>query len=235
MENPIDIARAMDAAADFFVESGRAPSFEELGGLTGIDQAELHSEFGTVDGPLLQYYAGLVVRCEEAVAELQPPGVEERVGAFCFVMLDLLEERSAFTHATFSGLAGQLGSPFRVSVGSALGRLLDSDDVPAVNSAVLIASPVRFVTVEVFLRLLNSWLQDDSEDRERSTALLDKTVRFYGEIASNQTVNKGVDVVRYAVEADYLPRIPFLSDWLFGEEPDEEEAPSPDKPAPADE
>ncbi|MFT5142976.1 MAG: hypothetical protein ACI80V_001021 [Rhodothermales bacterium] len=234
MENPIDISLAAGAAADFFVESGRAPNFEELAGLTGIDQAKLHSEFGTVDAPLVRYYAGLVVRCEETVAELQPPNVEERIGAFSFVMLDLLEERSAFTHATFSGLAGQLGSPFRAALGSALGRLLDSDDVPAVNSVLLIAAPVRFVTVEAFLRLLNSWLEDDSEDRQRSTALLDKTVRFYSEIASNQTANKGVDVVRYAVEAGYLPRIPFVSDWLFGREHSDDESQEAGKPAPAD-
>ncbi len=230
MESTFSIRSALESAADLFAEKTRFVSFTELAEATGISEAALCDEFGTVDQLITRYYADLVERCVELLLELDPATAEERAGAFVFIMLDLLEERSAFVDMTFRSYAAAWGSAFRSRLADAAGSVLDAPDVPGINQAALASGPLAVPAAEVFVRLVTTWLGDETEGRQRSTALIDKVVRLYGSLATNSTANDGVDVIRYAVEAEYLPRIPFLSDWLFGSEPAEPE-PEPEPEA----
>lgn len=215
MEDPEQIQTAVDAAVALYVEHGRPASLDHIAERTGLDVAELHDEFGTVDGPLVRWFANLVPRCEALVAELAPATVEDRLGAFAFVMLDLLEEEPEFVSMAFDDYAALWGSAYRAALAETLPRILESGEIPAVNQFVLTAPPSSWVAVEAFVRMVQAWVDDRSDNRDRSTALIDRLVRFYAEIATNQTVSRGIDVVRYAAEAGYIP---FVGDWIRGKQ-----------------
>ncbi|MBO6779441.1 MAG: hypothetical protein JJ896_07285 [Rhodothermales bacterium] len=230
---PDQIRLAVDVARDLYMDQGLPAGLQQVADAAGLPVDAVHEEFGTVDGPLVRHYALLVDRCLATVAELAPPGPEERFGAFAFVMLDLLEEDLGYATATFDRYASPWGSPFRARLGSALDEMLDIDRVPGINRAVLSGTPSAFVTVQTFVTLIQAWLDDDSDDRERSTALLDRLVRFYAELAANQTASRGLDVLRYAAEAGYIPGASMVGDWFFGTSKDgatDDEAPSDPTP-----
>ncbi|MFT4605454.1 MAG: hypothetical protein ACI9W4_002193 [Rhodothermales bacterium] len=218
MESTFSIRSALESAADLFAGKTRFVSFSELAEATGVPEAELCHEFGTVDQLITRYYADLAERCVEMLVELNPQTALDRAGAFTFIMLDLLEERSAYVEMTFRDYAAAWGSDFRSRLADVATTVLDAPDVPGINQVVLASGPLAAPGVEIFVRLVNTWLNDKTEDRQRSTALIDKVVRYYASLATSSTATDGVDVIRYAVEAEYLPRIPFVSDWLFGSE-----------------
>ncbi|NNE69000.1 MAG: TetR/AcrR family transcriptional regulator [Rhodothermales bacterium] len=225
MEDTFSIRGVLETAADLYAEHGRFVSFANLAEATGVSEEALCDEFGTVDQLVTRYYVDLVDRCRETVESLAPPSAEERAGAFAFIMLDLLEERPDFVRATFRSYAAAFGSGFRSRLDQTVGFVLDAPDVSGLNQAVLTSAPFSFPTVDIFVRLLDTWRGDTSDGRQRSTALLDKVLRFYAGLATSPTLADGVDVVRYTAEAGYLPRIPFLTDWLLGsDEPESEPA-----------
>lgn len=224
MEEPFSIRAVLETAADLFAEQGRFVSFQQLAEATGVAENVLCDEFQTVDQLITRYYVDLVDRCEETVAGLAPPTAEERTGAFAFIMLDLLEERPEFVDTTFRSYAAAFGSDFRSRLAKAIGFVTESADVSGLNQVVLASPPLAIPTVDIFVRLLDTWRKDSSEGRQRATALIDKVIRFYAGLATNPTLSDGVDVVRYTAEAGYLPRIPFLTDWLLGDEKPQPEA-----------
>ena len=65
------------------------------------------------------------------------------------------------------------------------------------------------MVVEALIHTTDMWLKDRSSDRERSTALVDRLIAFFAELVSNRGIERGLDIIRYAVEAGYLPRWPF--------------------------
>ena len=91
-------------------------------------------------------------------------------------------------------------------------------DVPGVNRMVSDTAPVRFVVAEIIVQLLSTSLADESDGRERSAALADRTLAWAASVLTSPVPGKSVDLVRYAVEAGYLPlnRIPGLSDIFAG-------------------
>ena len=206
----------LDACADFYEAEGRAPSYAELAAASGMAEARLRYTFRKPDDALAQYFALLPARCTDAVEEIAPPTFEETVAAFSFILLDLLEARPRLLTSEFDRTAAGLASPFRIALGKALGRLLDGPGVPAVNGAVLAWAPIEFVTVQTFVQILEAWIADESAGRERAVALIEKAARFYAEIGSNQSASRGIDLVKYAYGAGFLPSIPFLDDWLNG-------------------
>ena len=60
-----------------------------------------------------------------------------------------------------------------------------------------------------YLHVVRFWVADDSEDGERTTALVDKIAAFVGEVSrSSELVYKGVDLAKYLVANDIV-KVPF--------------------------
>ncbi len=129
--------------------------------------------------------------------------VQERLAAFCFMVLDGLEE-AGVDAAAFNRDASGFGSTFHEALRHELAAVLDAVDVPGVNRFVTDSVPARFVVAEVLVQLLSTSLADTSEGRQRSAALADKTVAWAASLVTNPIPAKTVDVVRYAMEAGYL-------------------------------
>lgn len=148
--------------------------------------------------------------------------VSERLTAFFFMMLDALEGAEV-NASTFNREASGFGSPFQEALRARLLDVMHAVDVPGVNRVVTDTAPVRFIVAEILVQLLSTALSDDSDGRERSAALADRTLAWAASFLTSPVPGKSVDLVRYAVEAGYLPlnRIPGLSDLFAGSSTEE--------------
>ena len=145
--------------------------------------------------------------------------VSERLAAFFFMLLDAVEQTGAGQDDAVDSFESEVGgvtSEYRSKLRSALTPVMDAADVPAVNRLVADTAPVRFLAAELMLHLLSTSLRDQSEHRQRSAALADKTLAFVASLLASPIADNGLDILRYCVEAGYLPvdRVPFISQWL---------------------
>jgi hypothetical protein len=94
--------------------------------------------------------------------------------------------------------------------------------VPGINYVVVDTDVTRFVIAESIVQMIGTWLKDESSDRARATALIDRVLALLSEIMTNRVPERAVDLVRYAVEAGYLPldRLPLIGDMFERDQPE---------------
>jgi hypothetical protein len=165
--------------------------------------------------------------------------VSERLTAFFFILLDTLDGMKELRATSESGgdssspgaepldfadvfrqEASGVTSAFHQELREALSGVTRAADVPAINRLVTDTAPARFLVAELLIQLISASLNDQTADRQRSAALADKTLAYAASVLSTPVPQKAVDVVRYSVEAGYLPldKIPVIRDWFKTEE-----------------
>ena len=140
--------------------------------------------------------------------------VSERLTAFFFVLLDRVE---AVGHPEeFKSDASGFTSAFHEALRTALSAVMLAPDVPLVNRLVTDSAPSRFIVAEMLVQLISTSINDTSEGKQRSAALSDKVLASAASFLASPIPQKAVDVIRYAVEAEYIPvsKIPIISDWF---------------------
>ncbi len=142
--------------------------------------------------------------------------VEERLATICFVLLDVFEQHENFVAATFANRATGFFSPFQERLRESIATLLDAPDLSGTNRVLFNNAPIRLAISESIVQVLSRWVADDSDDKERSTALIDRVVAWWSEVLTNGIADRSLDLIRYSVEAGYLPidKLPFVRDWL---------------------
>jgi hypothetical protein len=196
----------------------KAVTAETIAVAAGIPVDQFLDQFQGAGQALSCAYLVLLDEAERVAlsSPLEETSTEERLATFCFVLLDVFEKHENFVRATFSNRASGLFSPFQDGLRSVLASLLDAPDLSGANRFLFNNGVVRFALAESIVQLLARWIEDDSTDKERSTALIDRVVAWWAEVVTTGIPDKSIDVLRYGVEAGYLPldRIPFIRDWL---------------------
>ncbi len=211
--------RIVEAAVDLFEEDPKSVTIEAICRRADIDEATFAEHFSDVGAAFEAWYVSAVDRTAGLLHalpdyELQP--LEERLGALCFTLLDVLEPRMKFVERTFGERAAGFATPFQNRLRQELVKALQASDVPAVNRLVVDTAASRFVLAETIVQLVNRWIADDSPDRGRTTALTDKVLGFIADILTDPVPQRAFDLTRYLVEAGYIPlkRIPIIGDWF---------------------
>jgi hypothetical protein len=151
--------------------------------------------------------------------------LSERLSAFFFLLLDTVEEHAAGVEPeapaiAFRREASGWFSPFQEKLRSVLPEIGASSDVHGVNRWLAELAPNRAVIAEIMVQLLQSALEDDSEDRQRSAALADRVLTVLASVWSTPIPAQVIDVLRYSIEAGYLPldKLPIIQSWFDGDE-----------------
>jgi hypothetical protein len=211
--------RIVQALADLYVSSAGQVSGEDLCERAGIDADTFEKAFDGIDAAVAAWYrmaADQTMSLASAIPDFDSLPLQERVGAFCFVLLDVLEADAEFVSATFRSHAYAFGTPFQRAIREHLAVVLDARDVPVVNAVVVDTDAVRFLVSESIVQMVGQWIQDGSKDRARSTALIDKVLALTAELLANRLPERIVDLARYLVEAGYWPldRVPVIGEWF---------------------
>jgi len=187
----------------------------------GVDEAVFEKHFDTVDELRPAFYDLTLTQYRmltEATTGYEDFSFEERLASFFYILLDALGEQRAFVQETFDTQV-RYRSSFRAEVRSTLRDLLtDADVVPNTNQLVTGLWPVHEVLTEVTFAIIRHWIQDETEEQEATTALVDKLVAFVAELVTFGGVSRGVDLAWYIVQNDSLGlgRLPIVGRFFSG-------------------
>ncbi len=170
------------------------------------------------------------------VEEISSWPLSERLKAFFFMLLDAVEARAMDAEpnapaTAFRRDASGWFSPFQEALREVLPTVGDTSAVHGVNQWLASLAPNRVVIAEVIVQLIQTSLMDTSEERQRSAALADRVLTVLASTWSTPIPAQIVDVLRYSVEAGYVPidRWPVFRQWFDNSTaPFEERSPSHD-------
>ncbi len=207
----------IEAVVDLYVDDPANLTPDAVCRRAGVERNDFDRHFESVNDAIKAWYPLAVDRVVEQMAGVPDNDsllLQDRLGTFCFMLLDQLESRLDFVRPTFRYHAACFSAPMHRRLRDALKSELSAPDVPGVNYLVLDTDATRFVISESIVQMISVWLDDESADRERATALIDRVLALVADIVTNPIPQKTVDLVRYAVEAGYLPldRLPFVRD-----------------------
>ncbi|MGB1374261.1 MAG: hypothetical protein ACPG8N_00880 [Rhodothermales bacterium] len=173
-------------------------------------------------------YAGAVAEAQQQLEHIPDAAnwpLSERLGAFFFILLDAVEEcatKEDVDHpaGAFRRSAAGWFSPFQESLREALPSVGVSKDVSGVNRWLAEFAPNRVVMAEVMVQLIEASLEDETDDRQRSAALADRVLTVLTGLWSTPIPSQVVDVIRYSIEAGYLPvdKLPLIRSWFEEED-----------------
>lgn len=198
---------------------GSQPTVSEVCTEAGCSETEFLKRFRNVNDVYRASFIAYVDESSEHATSL--PGwpdmpIEERFATFVFLLLDVLAERESVVQDTFKPFASSYFSDFQTTLRSRVSTLIDSADVSGINQTLLDNGPVRVAVADSIVRLVGLWLEDDSTDKERSIALIDRTIAWWADIFANPVPDTTLELLRYAVEAGYVPvkSLPFIGQWF---------------------
>ncbi|MEM1093830.1 MAG: hypothetical protein AAGJ10_04445 [Bacteroidota bacterium] len=211
-------------AVSLYEADGKPLTARRISEAAGVSQMEFYSVFDHVDEVLPAYYTSRIdafVGIRADIAEYDTFSLDERISTFIFVLFDLLEADAAFVAHSFPELQrrGRLGD-FRERITKEYALILDSPDIPALNQMATGKPWLHRRLASQHLSLVDFWCRDASAQREQTTALVDKYVAFFADVATFRGVERGVDLVRYLQQVGEINVrwIPFVGRYLAGDE-----------------
>jgi len=210
------------AALEEFARTGDLPGPAHLAGLVDLDEARVRKiapDEAYLRAVCQRFLVEQAAEMAAGVPNFDQFTLQERLGTFVFILLDVLEQNARFIEAAYpSPLTGPL-NPFEGAIRKVLPSILDAPDVPTVNRFGVTSVPSAAAAANGIGWLIRAWISDESEEKQRSTALIDRSISFMAASMANPVAQRGVDLVRYGVEAGYLPlsRFPIIGDWFSSE------------------
>ena len=92
----------------------------------------------------------------------------------------------------------------RDAVREVLVRITDAPDIPGINRLTVDSSVARYVLAESVIQLVGASLRDATDDRQKSAALIDRTVALLAEVSTNRIPQRLIDLAKYSYEAGYF-------------------------------
>lgn len=198
--------RLLEALSALLKRPGANLTPDAVAAEAGVDPDEIGRAFRSF-GDLMDSWFGSRARQAALLAaelpESESAGYEERLGAFCFVLLDVLDEYPGLPGNALRRHTCGLRDHTRGALRDGLALVVDAPDVPGLNRPVVGSTFARMVLAEVVLHLVATAIEDRSEDRARSAALIDRTVALIGAAATSPVPQRFVELLRYLWESGY--------------------------------
>jgi hypothetical protein len=204
-------------------------SIPNLTDKTGKTASEIYAFFPNKKSILKFYYPSLVFRYRAMVGEIEDfdsYSISEKLSNFIFTVFDMMAERREFVEETFNKYEWTCTSStdFQKEIKSLFKDFFTSDGKIATSAGFFMGGLFYNSLKTQYLMLIRFWLQDDSEDRERTFALTDKITGFIEELVYSKIVDKGFDLAKYSLGAfGFSQQVEDFNDWFSSWFDEEEE------------
>ena len=218
-----------EAAIDLYIEDQF--SIPNLTKKTGKSASEIYTLFPNKNAVLKFYYPSLVIRYRAMLSEIDDfdsYSISEKLSNFAFTLFDMMDERRSFVEETFEKYEWNCTSKtnFQQEIKTLFKEFFTTDGNIATSAGFFMGDLFYGSLKMQFLYLIKFWLEDDSEDRERTFALTDKITGFIEELVYSKIVDKGFDLAKYSMSAfGFSKQVEDFDDWVsswFDDTPDEE-------------
>ena len=206
LQNKIQIA---DAATQAYVANDSSFTFHDVAQRTDLSVGEVFSYFDSKQDILDFYYASLVIRYRIMIDEIE--GFEEftlseKLSNFAYASFDLMREREEFIAKTFRShvLRRCKKTEYDEKIEDLLRDFIESDSGRAASSDVVLNYIGLGILRKKYLSLVSFWLNDESEDKEVTTELIDKVTGLIQELLYTSVVDRAIDLAKFIYSNDVL-------------------------------
>lgn len=206
-----------NAAVDLYIEGDGQFYIKDVAGTIDIDPAEVFNYFPNKEAILQFYYTALVYRYRMMVEEIDQFDtykLSEKFSNFAYTSIDMLQEKEAFVKATFEQLIlySYDKTDFETEVEYLIQEFLESDDQLSASSEMVKGECFYTFLQRKYLKVLQFWLTDESENRELTMELIDKLTSFLQELMYNTIADQGIEMGKflYSNRKTFLKRVPGL-------------------------
>lgn len=209
--------RIADAATDLYIEGSDDFLIKDVARKVDIDPAEVFNYFPNKRAILEFYYTSLVIRYEMMISEIddfETYTISEKLSNFAFTSFDMLQEKQAFTDATFEDLIldSFTKTEFEKEIERIIREFLEADSHISVTSTLVLNRWFYTFLKRQYLELVRFWLNDTSEDKEVTIELTDKLTGVLQELIYNSVLDKSFDLIKFitANREAFLHNIPIV-------------------------
>lgn len=206
-----------DIATDLYVSGDGHFTLKAVAEELDLTVAEIFNYFPNKKAILLFFYASFVIRYELMTDEIEGfkgYTLSEKISNFAFASFDMLKEKQAFVDRTFEKLIiNSYGkTSFEKEVERLFRKLLQSDPRLADSSILVLNSYYYSCLRQLYLRVVQFWLNDESEEKELTMELTDKLTTLMQELMYNRILDKGFDLGKfiYSNQKAFLTQVPFV-------------------------
>ncbi|MCP9290865.1 TetR family transcriptional regulator C-terminal domain-containing protein [Gracilimonas sediminicola] len=216
-----------EAAIDLYIEDKF--SIPNLTDKTGKTASEIYALFPNKKSILQFYYPSLVIRYRAMIGEIEDFDsytIAEKLSNFCYTLFDMMDDRRAFVEDTFEKYEWKCTSntEFRNEIKDLFTDFFTTDGRIATSAGFIIGDLFYSSLRTQYLFLVKFWLEDESEDKERTFALVDKLTGFIEELVYSKIVDKGFDLAKYSVSAfGFSQQVEDFNEWVSSWFEDEHE------------
>lgn len=192
----------------------------QLSKATDKSASEIYALFPNKKAILEYYYPSLVIRYTAMIQEIdefETYTIGEKMSNFTFTLFDMLDERREFVEDSFNKMIFKKGSDseFHSEVTNLFKHFFTTDGRIAVSAGFVMKDYFYEFVAKEYLHIVNFWLTDESDGKERTFALTDKLTGFVEEAVYNKVVDKGFDLAKYLIShAGLAKKIPLVGDWI---------------------
>ena len=213
-----------EAAPDYYLQcavfslKGFAEYLEE-------DEQEIYQYFPESDDLLQFYYELQVLKYRQMVEEIDDfdqLSLAEKLSNFAYTMFDLFSEDRQFVAATFEQeiLHTYYKSDFQEDVEDLFKEYIEADPRVSTSSQFVTWPLFYSFLANEYLHLVHFWIDDSSENYEKTMAFTDKMTIFLQELMYSKILDKGFDLGRFLTSNGVIShRYPLISylipTWLF--------------------
>ncbi|MAO63374.1 MAG: hypothetical protein CL666_00080 [Balneola sp.] len=218
-----------ETAIDLYIEDKF--SIPNLTKETGKTASEIYTLFPNKNSILKFYYPSLVIRYRAMISEIEDfesYSISEKLSNFAFTLFDMMSERREFVEDTFEKYEWNCSSKsdFQQEIKDLFKEFFTTDGNIATSAGFFIGDLFYASLKTQFLFLIKFWLEDESEEQERTFALTDKITGFIEELVYSKIADKGFDLAKYSLSAfGFSKQVEDFNDWVsswFEDEPEEE-------------
>ena len=239
-----------EAGVDFYLESDKPFTLKNLAEYlesnsnTGAEDdsnsdMEMDTElqkmylyFSDSDDLLEFYYELQVLKYNMMIRDIdgfEQLSLSEKFSNTVYTLFDLFSERREFIAETYKGLImdSHHETGFEHEIKALFKQFIENDPRVSISSQ-FVMWPLfyTFITNE-YLHLVHFWVDDTTENYERSMAFTDKVTSFLEELMYSKILDKGFDLGRFLTSNNVIShRYPLLSylipTWLFESESEPE-------------
>jgi AcrR family transcriptional regulator len=143
----------------------------------------------------------------------------EKLGHYIYTSFDALNEQRDFTEETFQNMVmSRSDTKWHVETALLFEELVQQDDRVSDIGRMLVPGLAWKLAANEYFQLIRYWLQDDSENSQRTLALVDKMTAFVNEIFYTTIADKGFDLIKYLASNNiwkfrFQGVTPEISDW----------------------
>ncbi|MBO6587425.1 MAG: hypothetical protein JJ953_15055 [Gracilimonas sp.] len=216
-----------EAAIDLYIEDKF--SIPNLTDKTGKTASEIYALFPNKKSILQFYYPSLVIRYRAMIGEIEDFDsytIAEKLSNFCYTLFDMMDDRRAFVEDTFEKYEWKCTSntEFRNEIKDLFIDFFTTDGRIATSAGFFIGDLFYSSLRTQYVFLVKFWLEDESEDKERTFALVDKLTGFIEELVYSKIVDKGFDLAKYSVSAfGFSQQVEDFNEWVSSWFEDEHE------------